>query len=192
MDNITGKKDGAATHIWLRHAVQFTVGERTHTIEMEVPVPIGASTEEWERLVREAEARMQQLASRVEGHAGQSTPRNIPAQNVAPPAPARPPLPASKTATSPAVPATSVPLPTPATPPTREVTQTPSSEKKETATPSTPPRSIGASMPGTTAIPGDNGDSLKLPQFIQYVKEALGLTPKQAMELLNIKTLSGL
>src|SRR5436305_13511869 len=102
MDNTIGKKDGAGTHIWLRHAVQITVGERTHTIEMEVPVPIGASTEEWERLVREAESRMQQLASCVEGHAGQSTPRNISAQHVAPPAPARPPLPASTTATSPA------------------------------------------------------------------------------------------
>jgi hypothetical protein len=42
------------------------------------------------------------------------------------------------------------------------------------------------------AIPGDNGDSVKLPQFIQYIKEAMGLTPKQAMELLNVKTLSGL
>jgi hypothetical protein len=33
---------------------------------------------------------------------------------------------------------------------------------------------------------------MTLPQFIQYIKDSLGLTPKQAMELLNVKTLSGL
>src|SRR5947209_7172259 len=142
MDNTTGKKDGAATHIWLRHAVQFTVGERTHTIEMEVPVPIGASTEEWERLLREAEARMQQLTSRVEGRTGQNTQRSAPAQSaVSPsPSPAKPAVapPVNKGATSPAAPAVSAPVPAPATPPTREVTQTPSSERREGTTPSTP------------------------------------------------------
>ena len=43
MDGTTGKPDGAGTHIWLRYATQFTVGERTHTIEMGIPVPLGAS-----------------------------------------------------------------------------------------------------------------------------------------------------
>jgi len=38
----------------------------------------------------------------------------------------------------------------------------------------------------------DTSSSLKLPQFIQFIKEALDLTPKQAMELLNVKSLSGL
>lgn len=197
MDNTIGKRDGDGTHIWLRHAVQFTVGERTHTIEMEVPVPIGASTEEWERLLREAEARMQQLTSRVEGSTGQNTQRNAPAQGVVSPSPS-PAKPAvvpsvNKAATSPAAPTMPASVPAPATPPTREVTQTPSSGRREGTPPSTPIRtSIGASLPSTTAIPGDNGDSLKLPQFIQHVKEAMGLTPKQAMELLNVKTLSGL
>lgn len=195
MDNTTGKREGAGTHIWLRHAVQFAVGERTHTIEMEIPVPIGASTEEWERLLREAETRLQQLASRVEGRTGQqSTQRQVSAQStaVSSPLPARPSVAPSvnKATPSPAASTMSTPLPTPAAAPMREVAQAPAPERKEGATSSSsmPMRtSVGASMP---AIPGDTGDSLKLPQFIQYIKEAMGLTPKQAMELLNVKTLS--
>ncbi len=196
MDNTIGKREGAGTHIWLRHAVQFVVGERTHTIEMEIPVPIGASTEEWEQLLLEAEARMQQLANRVEGRSGQ---RQVPVQNTASSSlgPVRSPgAPSVKKATTPpAAPAIPTPVPTPAAPPTREVSQAPPPERKERSASSSPTptrTSIGASMPGMTAIPGDTGDSLKLPQFIQYIKDAMGLTPKQAMELLNVKTLSGL
>ncbi len=196
MDNTTGKREGTGTHIWLRHAVQFAIGDRTHTIEMEMPVPIGASTEEWERLLREAEARLQQLASRVEGRTGQQNlQRQVPAQSTASssPAPVKPSVAPSvnKATTPPAAPAMSTLVPTPA-PPTREVTQAPPPERREGPPPSSPTptrTSIGASMP---AIPGDHGDSVKLPQFIQYIKEAMGLTPKQAMELLNVKTLSGL
>ena len=62
MDGTTGKPDGAGTHIWLRYATQFTVGERTHTIEMGIPVPIGASAETRERLFRQAEAGIDQIA----------------------------------------------------------------------------------------------------------------------------------
>ena len=126
MDNTIGKREGTGTHIWLRHAVQFAIGDRTHTIEMEMPVPIGASTEEWERLLREAEARLQQLASRVEGRTGQQNPqRQVPAQSTASSslAPVRSPVAPSvkKVTTPPAVAAISAPVPTP---PTREVTQT--------------------------------------------------------------------
>jgi len=47
-------------------------------------------------------------------------------------------------------------------------------------------------MPSSPGLSVDTSGSLKLPQFIQFIKESLGLTPKQAMELLNVKSLSGL
>jgi hypothetical protein len=44
------------------------------------------------------------------------------------------------------------------------------------------------SMPG----PGGNAsESMRLPQFIQFIKEKLGLTPKEAMDKLNVKSLNG-
>src|SRR5207248_11487013 len=78
MDGTTGKPDGAGTHIWLRYATQFTVGERTHTIEMGIPVPIGASAETRERLFREAEAGIDQLARHVESRVAQVQQRHTP------------------------------------------------------------------------------------------------------------------
>lgn len=47
-------------------------------------------------------------------------------------------------------------------------------------------------MPTAPGLSGDASGSITLPQFIQYIKDSLGLTPKQAMELLNVKTLNGL
>jgi len=136
---------------------------------------MGASAEERERLFREAEAGMNQLVSRVESRAGQNIQRTAPPQSTSP------------TAKQPA------PLPTPATPSTREAAQSPSSKEKEVPVSPAPLRTnIASSMSSTTVIPGDTGDSLKLPQFIQYIKDSMSLTPKQAMELLNVKTLSGL
>ena len=203
MDGTTGKPDGAGTHIWLRYATQFTVGERTHTIEMGIPVPLGASAETRERLFREAEAGIDQLASHVEGRVAQVQKRNMPmssAQNISPSSSPKSPVSAPTSAS------VSKPSSSPASPPapTREAAlsvpqagspqRSPSpevSERKDVPGPATR-QSIGASMPSTPGIPGDTSESLKLPQFIQVIKDSLGLTPKQAMDLLHVKALSGL
>jgi hypothetical protein len=207
MDGTTGKPDGAGTHIWLRYATQFTVGERTHTIEMGIPVPIGANAETRERLFREAEAGIDQLASHIESRVAQVQQRHMPmssAQNTSPSSSPKSPVSAttsasvSKPSSSPASP----PAPPPA--PTREAAlsvpqagspqRSPSPEVSERKDVPVPPtrQSIGASMPSTPGIPGDTSESLKLPQFIQIIKDSLGLTPKQAMDLLHVKALSGL
>ena len=47
-DKLTGT-DGNP-YIWLRYTTQFSAGGRTHTIEMGVPVPVGASAEMREQL----------------------------------------------------------------------------------------------------------------------------------------------
>ena len=203
MDGTTGKPDGAGTHIWLRYATQFTVGERTHTIEMGIPVPIGASAETRERLFREAEAGIDQLASHVESRVTQAQQRHMPmssAQNISPSS--SPKSPVSATTSASVSKPSSSPAPPPA--PTREAAlsapqarppqRSPSSEVSERKDVPVPPtrQSIGASMPSTPGIPGDTSESLKLPQFIQVIKDSLGLTPKQAMDLLHVKALSGL
>ena len=63
-------------YIWLRYTTQFSVTGRTHTIEMGVPVPVGASAELREQLIREAEIGMDQLTRRVENRVAQISQRN--------------------------------------------------------------------------------------------------------------------
>ena len=60
----TGDHDGQ--YIWLRYSTQFTRGGQPHTIEMEIPVPVGASAEQREQLIREAEAGIEQLYRQIE------------------------------------------------------------------------------------------------------------------------------
>src|SRR5438270_1715992 len=121
MDGTTGKPDGAGTHIWLRYATQFTVGERTHTIEMGIPVPIGASAETRERLFREAEAGIDQLASHVESRVAQVQQRHIPtpsAQSISPSSPKSPV--SAPTSASVSKPSSSLASPVSTPTPTRE------------------------------------------------------------------------
>lgn len=235
MDGITGKPENPGSYIWLRYATQFSVGERTHTIEMGIPVPIGASEALREQLLREAAAGIEQLANHVEnrvaqitqavqlppssarsqpvaGTQGTSATRNHTSPSVVPspkpaastvpqatPTAASQPVPTQRAtttppSTAPVSPAETVPTAStmPAmTTPSREAVQSAVPSAKEVVVPATR-HHIGASMPSAPGMSGDASGSMKLPQFIQYIKEALGLTPKQAMDLLNVKTLSGL
>ena len=50
--------DATGPYIWLRYATQYSGDGQTHTIEMSIPVPLGASPERREELIREAEAGM--------------------------------------------------------------------------------------------------------------------------------------
>jgi hypothetical protein len=201
MDGATNKSDGpdrTGSHIWLRYATQFTVNGRSVTVEMGIPVPLGASAETRERLIREAEEGMEQLSSHIEGRVGsivqriQQASQSSAAKRPAPgpvntPAPvppaARPPAPQSQ----PAQPVQSVQPAQSAS--TRETTPV-ASQEKEIAIPSTR-MNVGASMPKMPAT-GDTAGNLSLPQFIQIIKDSLGLTPKQAMEMLRVKSLTGL
>src|SRR5712691_10986475 len=93
----TGWADGTSEHphIWLRYATQFTTGGRIHTIEIGIPVPLGASAETREQLIREAEVGMDQLAQHIEGHVVRMIEREgtIPASSL----PSTPPLPSQST-----------------------------------------------------------------------------------------------
>src|SRR5438034_6003024 len=74
MDKPAGK-DGNP-YIWLRYKTQFNAGGRTHTIEMGIPMPLGASAEMREQLIREAEIGMEQLTRRVENRVAQISQRS--------------------------------------------------------------------------------------------------------------------
>src|SRR5437016_12008425 len=76
MDTSRDKPTDGSPYIWLQYTTQFSTGGRTHTIEMGIPVPVGASAELREQLIREAEMGMDQLSRRVESRVSQMLQRN--------------------------------------------------------------------------------------------------------------------
>ena len=202
-------------YIWLRYSTQFTTGGRSHTIEMGIPVPLGASAEQREQLIREAEAGMEQLSRRVDSRVAQMLQRNS-----RPPEPSRPQEPTrspgySQTGTRPTPPATPAAAPSrqnqapqqqpqQTQQPPQAASQTPAretpqpislQEKRQTtqATQTTPPRtSIGAEMPVTPNLSGSAPGNIKLGEFIQIIRDNWGLTPKEAMDLLHLGNLSNM
>ncbi|HEY6409151.1 MAG TPA: hypothetical protein VIY29_16950 [Ktedonobacteraceae bacterium] len=188
----TGRPD---SHIRLRHSMRITVGEQAHTIEIEIPIPVGASADSREQLLNEAEVSLEELAQRIQHGAPRKPSRSQPPQPARAPS-AKQPVPLAQaaankpsTTTAPTVSSTANSLLVPVHPPDSVPTAPP--EAKEEVVPPTRPN-IGASMPSSPGMSLDTSGSLKLPQFIQFIKESLGLTPKQAMDLLNVKSLSGL
>ena len=199
MDQRIDKLEGAGRHIWLRYATQFTTNGRTYTLEMNVPMPIGASAELREQLLTEADAGMNQLASHVEHRAAkmlqqaQSLQETIPAPTpIAQPAVTsqRPAKPASTPAAIP-IPQTvaqEAVQPSASIPVVRETPPEPVA--KEVTVPVTR-TTVGASMPSAT-MAGTTGGNLTIPEFIKLINESMGLNPKQAMEMLKVKSLNGL
>jgi hypothetical protein len=185
-------------YIWLRYTTQFNAGGRTHTIEMGVPVPIGASAEVREQLIREAEIGMDQLTRRVENRVAQISQRNTRPQEplrTQAPATTRPnqvPLQeegyrSSTGAPTPVGPRSTTQAPAAA----REAPQPLSLHEKQSTT--VPVRQSGpVNMPVTPGMQGEANSNMKLSQFMQAIRDAWGLTPKQAMDLLNVKTLNGM
>src|SRR6185295_17580855 len=64
-----------------------------------------------------------------------------------------------------------------------------SARSQESVVPPTRPN-VGASMPMTLGPTLDSSGNFPLPEFIQYIHENLNLTPRQAMEMLKVKSLS--
>ena len=186
--------DATGPYIWLRYATQFSKDGQTHTIEMSIPIPLGASPERREALIREAEAGMNQLGSRFGHRSSQppqrvqdpqteysATPRSAPMQKSVPPQ-----QPRNKPTT------VSAPQITSRSPDGQGREGRPmqtSGSSQEPVVPATRPN-VGASMPMTLGPTLDSSGNLPLPEFIQYIHENLNLTPRQAMEMLKVKSLS--
>lgn len=192
MDGI-GKAGGTEGYIWLRYATQYTLDGRTHTIEMGIPVPLGASAETRERLIREAQVGMDQLAGHVEQHASRLARRQA-GQGTAPPAKApnaAPPRAAVAAVVSTITPAAG---PTGQPQPARERVQgAPAPGQAPAAGQSKEPAATHQNIPATTP-PGqiDSSGSMAISQFLQYIKDNLRLDARRAMEMLKVKRLSGL
>ena len=199
MDQQIQKPEGASEHIWLRYGTQFTANGRTYTLEMSIPMPIGASAELRELLLNEADAGMNQLASHVENRMAQMLQQAQSMQEAIPT-----PTPTALPAVTPQRPAKPAPEPT-ATPvpqaAAQEAAQPPTTAHvvRETAPgPLTrevtvPPTrtTVGASMPPAATMGAASGN-LTIPEFIKLINDSMGLNPKQAMEMLNVRSLSGL
>lgn len=184
-----GEYDGP--YIWLRYSTQFTRGGQAHTIEMEIPVPVGASAEQREQLIREAEAGIEQMYRQIEK-------RNA-GRGQQPSDASRPPAAPAQTGSHPAPPA--APARTPA-PPVQVAAQTNARDtsqaislpgKRETAeTPSPARSSIGSEMPVTPSLSSTATGNIRLAEFIQIIRNDWGLTPKDAMELLQVPNLNNM
>ena len=187
--------DATGSHIWLRYATQYSKDGQTHTIEMSIPVPLGANAEQREELFREAETGMNQLINRF-GQRLSPIPQHVQDPQVEYDATSRSaPMPKS---VSPQLPRSkSAPLSAPqiaSRPPERQGREArpmsiPGRDNKEPVVPPTRPN-VGASMPMTLGPNLDSSGNLPLPEFIQYINENLNLTPRQAMEMLKVKSLS--
>src|SRR5262245_43915110 len=84
------ERDGE--HIWLRQSVTFTASGYTRTVEIAIPLRPGASQDEIEALLREADAGMARLSRHLDARVAALTPgeatRDLPAlASPAPPAP---------------------------------------------------------------------------------------------------------
>ncbi len=180
--------DTTGPYIWLRYATQYSKDGQTHTLEMSIPVPLGASPERREALIREAETAMHQLVS----HVGQRVPQTASQRHhqdpqagqraVARSGPMQKSVPPQQLRNKPASVSTSLPVDGQGRDPVL-------ARNEEALVPPTGPHS-GASMPMTLGSTLESSGNLPLPEFIQYIHENLHLTPRQAMEMLKVKSLS--
>ncbi len=190
--------------IWLRYSMQFTTGGRAHTIEMEIPVPVGASAEQREQLIREAEAGIEQLYRQIEKRGAgriQQPPEARKPQETDGRTRTGYPAPTQVDA-RPATSATPTRQPAQTTPPQQVAAQASTHDtsqvislqgKRETAeTPAHSRSSIGSEMPVTPNLSSTATGNIRLPEFIQIIRNNWGLTPKDAMELLQVANLNNM
>lgn len=181
-----------APSIKLRYSMQFTSGGRSHTIEMEVPVPVGASQELREQLIREAEANMEQLYRRVESRARGQRPPDAVSRSSAAPSPAS----SSPSYTSPAAPTapTAQSQPSPVSSPVREILPLTMGREQRASVPAPAPAraAIGAELPVTPGQASAGSGNMKLSEFIQVIRTNWGLNAKQVMDLLQVKSLNNM
>jgi hypothetical protein len=185
----------STSYIWLHYSTQFTMGGRPHTIEMEIPVPVGASAEQREQLIREGEAGIEQLYRQIEKRGSGRNPQS--------PEASRPQVP-GQTAVRPATSAAPTRQPGESAPPqqvsaqasTRDTSQVISLQGKreaaETAAPAPMRSSIGSEMPVTPNLSSTATGNIRLPEFIQIIRNNWGLTPKDAMDLLQVPNLNNM
>jgi hypothetical protein len=156
----------AQDRIWLKQSVQFSVGEQMRTIEVTIPVRPGASSEEVERLLQQADAGLEQMTQHLNKKIDELT-----AQSAAF-AVQQPPSSSGRAGE------------------TFEHAPAPPGEHGMPSRPASP----GAgrvTVPPSDIQPSGSGAPLDRKQFIAQIA-VLGLNPRQAMERLGVRSLDGL
>lgn len=208
-------------HIWLRQSVTFTVGGETRTVEIAIPLRPGASAEDVETLLNEADAGMERLSRRLDKRvsallhepsaalaADTSEQPALPEPAAAAPTgdthQAEPRLERPLAPTTSAVPETPAPTPAARPTPVRDSASSPAPTHPATAPrpaapqparPTSPPAPAPARARPSGALAAaptpSQGPDLTRPEFIAAAQE-LGMNVKQAMERLGVRSLEGL
>jgi hypothetical protein len=163
----------ASDRIWLKQSVQFSVAGQVRTIEIALPVRPGASAEEIERLLRQADAGLEQMTQHLDNKVNELLGQ---AKTPAPPEAASPPR--RPTRPLPEEPATSVERP----------------RGGGYSANASPPSGLTGTSPGGAEWPSfasaDAGPALDRKQFISEIA-VLGLNPNTAMKRLGLHSLEG-
>lgn len=162
----------ASDRIWLKQSVQFSVAGQVRTIEITLPMRPGASAEEIERLLRQADAGLDQMTQHLNSKVNDL-------------------LEEARTQATPGTAASARPAPRAPNP--EEVAS--SGERgragEEPGRASAAPAGAGRPAPFQgEAAPMASGPALDRKQFIAEIA-VLGLNPRQAMERLGLRTLDG-
>jgi hypothetical protein len=157
----------AQDRIWLKQSVQFSVGGQMRTIEVTIPVRLGASSEEVERLLQQADAGLEQMTQhlnqKIDELTAQSAAFAVHQQPVSSGGRAGEPFEHAPAPTG----GQGMPL---------------------------RPASAGGgktTVPPSDMQPAGSGAPLDRKQFIAQIA-VLGLNPRQAMERLGVRSLDGL
>ncbi len=158
------------TTIRLRYSRQFQSGGHAHTIDAETTLPVGASQERREQVLRELEMGVEQLARQISQRGARPTSET---RSQAPTRPGSPTLPAGRASEAPR--SQGEPLP-----------------QRQTGSVPTPAAStpVSESMPVAPAASGER--TVRLADFINVIKRYWNMSPQEAMKLLNVKNLDGL
>ncbi|MGH2493254.1 MAG: hypothetical protein ACRDIV_00955 [Ktedonobacteraceae bacterium] len=190
----------------LRYSTQFTIGGRPHTIEMEIPVPVGASAEQREQLMREAEASIEQLYRQIEKRGSQRTQQSAEVSRSQETAgrgrPDYTPAPTSQAAPVDARPATAARQPAQSAPPQQVAAQTPAREASQVISlqgkaqgadaPVAARPTIGSEMPSTHNLNDPTSGTIKLSEFIRIIRDRWSISPKDVIDLLHLPNLNNM
>lgn len=202
-------------YLWLKQSATVTVNGQTRTMEIAVPLRPGATADEVEALLSEADAGMDRLGRHLDARvaaltdpaapteaparpatsaaAPTATPSEAPARPAATPTeglarPATPPAPSERIPVE-QPPARTSPPATPSQP--AAVTPSRPSVPARQATPTPAPASPRPATPASAPAPTSPQTELTRPEFIAALKD-IALDVRQAMQKLGVRSLEGL
>lgn len=169
-ERVADPESGAT--IRLRYSRQFQSGGHAHTIDAEAILPVGASQERREQVIRELETGVEQLARQIVQRGARPTGETRP-QAPAQTRPAPTPLPTGRV-----------------TEPVRPQGETLPQRQTGSVSPPAGATPVSESMPAAPAASGER--TVRLADFINVIKKYWDMSPQEAMKLLDVKTLDGL